>query len=261
MQVPDLLHSFLTFRVDLLKQAAITVSAKPPFTLNNARILLEARCLIHDRQTDVTTEYVLGASCKTEQVGLQADLWLQPNADFCCVLSTTDFLILKSWDKNDKGVLFYPPERGPQPERQLGKVAAAFDRIKIKVQMVEGERLPTTDAIVQATLADELLVGRIEFTALDRYAVTLDFPIKTINANEREEIYQTDTGPILFPDFSLPFEHVIETFQLAYVAYNAPDWAEFILRVPTALTEEISVNHYSKTVRLATQNAIVQIKE
>ncbi|MEZ4865083.1 MAG: hypothetical protein R3C14_27455 [Caldilineaceae bacterium] len=260
MLVPDLLRSFLTFRIDLQKQPAITVSAKPPFTLNNARILLETRCLIHDRQTGIATTYVLGASCKTEQVGLKADLWLQPNADFCCVLSDEDFLILKSWDKHNKGVMFYPPTRGPQPERQLGKVADAFDCIKINVRMTEGEPLTTTAAIVQATLADEGLTGRIEFSALDRFDVTLDFPIKTINASERDQIYQTDTGPILFPDFSLPFDQIMESFHLAYVAYNAPDWAEFILRVPTPLNDEIAVNHYARTVRLATRNSIIRLQ-
>ena len=259
MQVPDLLRSFLTFRIDLAKQPAITVSAKPPFTLNNARILLEARCLIHDRQTSVVTEYVLGASCKTELVGVKADIWLQPNADFCCILSHEDFLILKSWDKNNKGVMFYPPVRGPQPERQLGKVAEGFDRAKINVRMVEGELLPTTAAIVQATLADEPLTGRIEFSALDRYDVTLDFPIKTINASERDHIYQTDTGPIIFPDFSAPFDQIMKTFHLAYVAHNALDWAEFILRVPTPLNDEISVNHYSRAVRLETRNSIIRL--
>ncbi|MEZ4730705.1 MAG: hypothetical protein R3E79_26560 [Caldilineaceae bacterium] len=145
-------------------------------------------------------------------------------------------------------------------ERQIGKVAEAFDRIKINVRMVEGELLPTTDAIVQATLADELLVGRVEFSALDRYDVTLDFPIKTINASERDHIYQTDTGPILFPDFSAPFAHIMETFHLAYVAYNAPGWAEFIVRVPTPLTDAISVNHYAKAVRLETQNSIIRLR-
>ncbi|MCE7988926.1 MAG: hypothetical protein DYG89_47840 [Caldilinea sp. CFX5] len=259
MQVPDLLRSYLTFRIDLAKQPAITVSAKPPFTLNNARILLEARCVIHDRQTGNTTDYVLGAACKSEQVGVQADIWHMPNADFCCVLSPEDFLTIKSWDRNNKGVLFYPPSRGVQPEWQLGKVADAFDRVKITLRMAAAERLPTTDAIVQATLADEALTGRIEFSALDRYDVTLDFPIKTINASERDQIYQTDTGPILFPDFSQPFDQIMETFHLAYVAYNAPDWAEFILRVPTPLTAEISVNHYSRTVRLATQNSIMRL--
>lgn len=259
MQVPDFGRSFLTFRIDLEKQSAITVSQKPPFTLNNARIQLEARCLISDRVTGVTTEYVLGAACKSEQVGVTADIWHQPNADFCCILSHEEFLNLKSWDRNNKGVMFYPPSRGPQPERQLGKVAEAFDRIKINIHLVDSETLPTTQAIVVATLADERLVGQIKFTTLARYDVTLEFPIKTMNASERDNIYQTDTGPILFPDFSQPFTQVIETFQLAYVAYNSPDWAEFILRAPTPLTDAISVNHYSQTVHLATQNSIIRL--
>ena len=259
MQVTEFARSFLTFRIDLEKQSAITVSQKPPFTLNNARIQLEARCLITDRTNGVTTEYVLGAACKSEQVGVTSGIWHQPNADFCCILSETEFLNLKSWDKNNKGVMFYPASRGPQPERQLGKVAEAFDRVKINVHLVEGEHLPTTQAIVAATLADDLLVGQIKFAALDRYAVTLEFPIKTMNASERDNIYQTDTGPILFPDFSQPFTNIMESFQLAYVAYNGPDWAEFILRAPTPLTEEISVNHYSQTVHLVTQNSIIRL--
>lgn len=259
MQVPDFARSFLTFRIDLLKQPAVTVSQQPPFTLNNARIQIEARCLILDQATGVTTDYVLGAACKSEQVGVTGDIWHQPNADFCCILSAEDFLTIKSWDKHDKGVMFYPPSRGPQPERQLGKVAEAFDRIKINLPLVAGELLPTTAAIVAATLDDAPLVGQIAFVALDRYAVTLQFPIKTMNASERDLIYQTDTGPILFPDFTAPFAQLIETLQLAYVAYNAPDWAEFILRVPTPLTAEISVNHYAKTVHLATRNAVFRL--
>ncbi|CAN5629337.1 hypothetical protein BH10CHL1_BH10CHL1_11650 [soil metagenome] len=259
MQVPDFSRSFLTFRIDLHKQTAITVSHKPPFSLNNARIQLESRCLIHDRQTDMRTEYVLGASCKTERVGVERDIWIEPNADFCPIFSQDEFLTLKSWDKNAKGVLLYPPSLGLQPERQLGKVAEAFDRVAINVRLVEGELLKSVDEIVQATLADQLLVGRIEFSARDRYAVTIEFPIKTMNANEREQIYQTDTGAILFPDFSIEFTNVMETFHLAYVAYNGPDWAEFILQTPTPLGEGISVNHYSKIVRLTTQNAILRI--
>lgn len=116
MLIPDFSRSFLTFRIDLQKQPSITISAKPPFTLNNARIQLEARCLIQDRQTGSSTEYVLGAACKSEQVGVPADIWHQPNADFCCILSQEDFLTIKSWDKNNKGMMFYPPSGGPQPE-------------------------------------------------------------------------------------------------------------------------------------------------
>ena len=256
MKVPNLLLSFLTFRIDLEKQPAITVSHEPPSTLNNARIQLESLCRIHDRTTGTETDYVLGASCKAERVGVDRDIWIEPNADFCPVLSQDEFLILKSWDRNDKGVLLYPPELGVQPERQAGRVADAYDSIKIHVHYGEGETLSTPEQIVETTLGNDLLAGRVEFSAQDRYDITIDFPIKTMNASERDNIYQPDTGPILFPDFSIDAGRIIETFRLAYVAYNTPDWAEFILQAPTPLTDDISVNHYSKILRLDTRNTV-----
>jgi hypothetical protein len=258
MQIPDLQRSFLTFRIDLEKQPAITVSHKPPFTLNNARIQLEARCLIDDRATGKTVEYFLGAACKTERVGVERDIWTDPNADFNPIFSRDDFLAIKGWDRVNKGVMLYPPSLGPQPERQLGSVAEAFDRVTINIRQISAEILSTPKQIIEATLADELLAGRVQFSALDRYDVTLDFPIKTINASERDRIYQTDTGPIIFPDFSAAFDDIRETFQLAYVALNSPDWAEFILQAPTPLTPDISVNHYSRPVRLDTRNTILR---
>lgn len=259
MQIPDLQRSFLTFRIDLEKQPAITVSHKSPYSLNNARIQLESRCRISDRSTGSATDYVLGAACKTERVGVERDIWTDPNADFNPIFSQDTFLSIKSWDRNNKGVLLYPPTLGPQPERQLGHVAEAFDRVTLNIRLTEAEILTTPKHIIQATLDDELLAARIEFSALDRYDVTLDFPIKTMNASERELIYQTDTGPIILPDFSVAFDDIRETFRLAYVALNCPDWAEFILQVPTPLTPDISVNHYSRPLRLDTNNTVFRI--
>lgn len=259
MDIPNFAASFLTFRVDWNKKQSLTASHKPPFTLNNARIQIESVCQITDTETNISTQYVLGASCKTEYVGVDKNIWTEPNADFCIILSDESFLILKSWDQNNKGVMRYPASLGEQPERQTGQVADTYDSIKINVRMIEGEQLETTQDIVDATLADEILVGRIAWMMQEQYAITVDFPIKTMNANERELIYQTDTGPILIPDLSLPHDDLIETFRLAYVAFNCPDWAEFILQVPTPLNDNLSVNHYSKSLHLKTQNSLFRV--
>jgi hypothetical protein len=259
MDIPNFATSFLTFRVDWNKKQSLTASHKPPFTLNNARIQIESVCQITDIATNQRSQYVLGASCKTEYVGVDKDIWTEPNADFCMILSDDSFLILKSWDQNNKGVMRYPASLGEQPERQTGKVADTYDSIKINVRSVDGERLDTTEQIVNATLDDDILMGRIVFTLQEQYEVQIDFPIKTMNANEREFIYQTDTGPILFPDLSIPHDDLIETFRLAYVALNNPDWAELILQVPTSLSDKLSVNHYSKSLHLKTQNSIFRV--
>lgn len=256
MHIPNFANSFLTFRVDWNKKQSLTASHKPPFTLNNARIQIESICQITDLQTQSKTQYVLGASCKTEYVGVDENIWTDPNADFCIILSDKSFLILKSWDQNNKGVMRYPASLGEQPERQTGQVSDTYDSININVRTVIGEQLDTIERIVNATLADDVLVGRMVFMMQEQYEIQIDFPIKTMNANEREFIYQTDTGPILFPDLSIPHNDMIETFRLAYVAMNCPDWAELILQVPTPLNHDLSVNHYSQAIHLQTNNSI-----
>ena len=60
-----------------------------------------------------------------------------------------------------------------------------------------------------------------------------------MNANERDMVYQTDTGPVLFPDLSAEPENLLTTLELAYSAFNCPDWVEFIVRVPTAISDDL----------------------
>ena len=80
-----------------------------------------------------------------------------------------------------------------------------------------------------------------------------------MNANERDWVWQPDTGPVLFPDLSREPEDLIGGFELAFVAYNKSSWAEFVLRVPTPLSEEISVYHYSKRVRVDCVNRMIDL--
>ena len=258
MIVPNFAASFLTFRIDWNLKSSLTSSHRPPFTLNNARIQIESRCKISDRATGAAQTFVLGASCKTEYVGVERDLWTEPNADFCIILSADSYLILKSWDRNNKGVMRYPAALGEQPERQSGRVSDTYDRVSINLRSMPAEALQGAQAIVAATLADDLLVGRCACRLRDRYDIEIDFPIKTMNANERDWIYQVDSGPILFPDLSPDSRDWIDSFHLAYVAFNREDWAEFILQVPTPLGDGVTVNHYSRIVQMKTQNTIFQ---
>src|SRR5688572_24441954 len=108
MNLIDFSRSFILFRVDWSVKPPSTYSHAPPKTLNNARITLECRCEITPTSGGGTTTYVLGASCKTERVGVDRDIWLQPNGDFCLAASQEEFLILKSWHKNNPGVMRFP---------------------------------------------------------------------------------------------------------------------------------------------------------
>ena len=69
---------------------------------------------------------MLGASCKTERVGVDSDIWTDPCGDFVPVFSKDQFLILKAYDRADKGVMFFPREEGVQPERQIGSIGETY---------------------------------------------------------------------------------------------------------------------------------------
>lgn len=259
MQVCDFARSFVTFRRDWTVRPGITQSQPSPYALNNARIQLECRCEVAELPAGDAVTYVLGASCKSERVGAPRDIWMDPNADFAPVFSSEEFLVMKSWDRNDKGVLLYPPSLGVQQERRWGRVAGAYEGLRIDIRTTEGRALETVDEIVRATLENRPLAARTVFGEEAGYRVVLEYPVKTMNANERDGVYQTDTGPVILPDLSKGVDPFISRFRLAFSAFNAPDWAEFIVQVPTPIAEGISVNHYSEALRLNAKNTLIAI--
>ena len=102
MKTTDFSRSFLSFRIDLLKKPTITGSHKPPYTLNSARIQLDCVCTIREKEGEYEERFVLGANCKTERVGVDEDIWTEPNADFRPILGESDFLAIKTFDQAGK---------------------------------------------------------------------------------------------------------------------------------------------------------------
>jgi hypothetical protein len=257
----DFARSFLTFRIDTLKKPPITVSHKPPYPLNNARIQLEGRLEVVEKASGQPHEFFLGANCKTERVGVPRDIWLAPNADFVPIMSATRFLTIKTYARIglEQQVRYYT-QQTVQPDRQTGDVAQAYDSLRLDVATCPGLILATAEEIVSATLANHILVGRTRIEN-DRYRATIEYPIKTMNANERDVVYQTDTGPIMVPDLSRAPEELIEGIELAFSAFNGPDWIELILRVPTDVGSNVWVHHYDRPLRWeGVKNEVIQVE-
>ncbi len=242
-------RSCVRWRIDTTKKPVATVSQKLPMTLNNVRALLDARAIITDQATGRVFDYVLTASCKAEQVWVPRDIWHQPNADMCMIAGADEFVIVKRWDKADKGIMRYPESLGVQPERQLDTPETSFDSYSIDVMPREGTVLDSVDAIIETLFAATPVVAQTQYEVAGHH-VLLEYPVKTVNFSEREQYYQVDTGPVLFPDLEGDHPSILESCRLAYVAHNCPDWAEFIVCVPTALTDDINVHHYSQSVRV-----------
>lgn len=258
-EVTDFQRSCLRFRIDTTKKVHKTVSRKLPMTLNNVRMPLEARVVITHKTSGRRYEYVLSASCKSEQVWVDRDIWHQPNADMCMLAGQDEFLVFKRWDKTDKGVMLYPPSLGVQPERQLDKPQECFDRFSIDRVTRPGRVLEHTDAIIETFFANTPVVALTEYEVADR-RVLLEYPVKTVNFSERERYYQVDTGPVLLPDFEHEYRSPLEGCRLAYVAHNRPEWAEFIVCVPTPVAGGVKVHHYSQTIRIVgTRNRLIAV--
>lgn len=267
MQVLDFPRSSVTWRIDLDELPPRTLSHQPPYPMNNSRISLESRCTITDSETGRVQSFFLGASCKTEQVGAPADLFLLPNADFMPILGRDSagedaFMHLKTFARAGATAGRFGGEQGEQqPDRLRVPIAGTFVGVHLDLVAHDAELLPDAESIVNATFSGDPLV--VHTTILHgRYTAVVEYPVKTMNANERAWIYQTDTGPVLFPDLEAAPEALMDRLDVAFAAHNAPDWIEFIVRRRTTITEGVDVYHYSESVRVnGVANAVYRIAQ
>ena len=251
--VTDFARSFIRWRSDTTKKPMLTVSQPPPTSLNNVRMPVECLAtVVHDGQR---SEFGLGTSCKTEQVFVERDVWMQPNADMCAVSSADQFMVIKRWDKVDKGVMLHPPSLGPQPERQCIDPVVAFDSHSLALRRRPARALGAIGDVIEVLSGDREVVARTTF-AIAGGEVTVEYPVKTVNYSERHRYYQVDTGPVLFFGETTGSQ-TIEHLHLAYVAHLGGDWAEFIVSRPTPLEgHAVAVHHFSEVRRVAARNSL-----
>jgi hypothetical protein len=84
----------------------------------------------------------------------------------------------------------------------------------------------------------------------------LEYPIKTMNANQDGGAFQVDTGPVPFPDLDRHAARRIELLCPAYIAYNGFGYAEFVLQSPTPVGQGLWVKHFSEIRGLSATNSV-----
>ena len=248
MQICDFSRSFCAFQIDILAKPAQTMSKPAPNTHNYGRMQIDSRCIITHQNR--SRQYVLSASCKSEQVYVQQDIWHDPCADMGIIMSDEHAVVLKSWDHRGRKVYLHPPALGIQPMRHTVVTAEAYSGADFDVRMVKGRHLETNQQIVDAGLSHAVFVSQTQYTLSDGREVLLEYPVKACNFGPREIYYQVDTGPILIPNPARDHDLEIESLELAFIAHNAPDWAEVIVNVPTPIEGGAEVDHYSESRRL-----------
>ena len=236
MTVYDYAHSFVTF---------VTRGRE-----NIARLQVESVCTLRDQASGTTTKYFFFASCKSEAVFVDRGLFSEDNYDFCGIFADEEFAIFRTRSTHTDGF------------REEGLWRDRFEDVRFHLEKVEGQALASNREIVQASLDHIPLIGQVEIGEGALQAV-LEFPIKTMNANDIWDVYQVDTGPLAFPDFGADVDRHIERLSPAYVAYNAPDFAEFVVQQALPLVadgQEITrVTHYTKPLGIPARTQVIGI--
>lgn len=218
-----------------------------PGRSNHARIQVEARCELTDLKTGQMENFYLVASCKGEDTYGTGRLFLVPSYDFCIIYSSKDFMILRTYSNAERD------------NTTVGDHQGYFLEVRFHIEMVGAKVLEDNAAVVKATLSNCPLNGRTEITdEAGHYRAMIESPIKTMNVNDLQNIYQVDTGPILLPNFHSTKERLVERFQLAYVAYNNPEEAYFVIQEPTPIVEGSPhrISFYSRVTRMNAKNSV-----
>jgi hypothetical protein len=221
-------------------------------SFNAVRFVIESRTTIVDPRTGRAADYYPCASCKSENTFAPKDLFQKENYDFLPVLGEGHWLVFRR-------------RAAASPSyRQLRKVEDLWGPPNLKlVEAGQVTVLDTWEKIRDATACGLPLVARTEIAGHEGIRAVIEYPVKTMNISLEKKLYQVDTGPIAFPDLSTPCDPQIECLRLAFVAFNAPDFADFIVEQPTPIVEGgkqvAEVHHYSNPFSLPAKNTLLAV--
>ena len=218
--------------------------------LNRVRFVVEARTRLIDARDGCVRDYVVCASCKSEHTYSEDQLFTDDNYDFLPVFGP------------DHAVVFRSKAYVHDGYRTVYPVDQLFDGPTHRLCTPKSVReLGTNAEVRRATHDGILLVTQTEWSDEGTgLTAIVECPVKTMNIHDENDWYQVDTGPVACPELSQRPERLIDTLSLAFVAFNRPGSAEFILEAPTAVIEAGSevtrVPHYSERVRIDVENRL-----
>ncbi|NUQ02043.1 MAG: hypothetical protein HUU35_19520 [Armatimonadetes bacterium] len=231
----------------VLDYGASFITFVTPGRGNEARIQVDARCLLSGPASEPWEAWLV-ASCKAEHTYAEQDLFSDPNYDFAAIFSTDHYRIIRTGASVGAAA------------GEAGRITDRFEEVRFDLVELEAEPCEHAGDIVSATLAGWPLVAQNElYDEATGLTALLEYPVRTMNVNPSRTIFQTDTGPLLFPEGSA-WERDLEGFALAFAAFNRPDQADFILRRPTELAPRVFVEHYAERLSRGTVNRVVAVQ-
>ena len=224
--------------------------------LNSVRFWIESRTTVIDDASGVSTDFYQCASCKSENTFAQKDLFHADNYDFLPILGGKDVEDL---------LVFRRPARLSENYRTIVKAEDYWGKPVLKLRQCQKSRvLESWEDIRDATAEALPIVSRTEIANPEnKLRAVIECPVKTMNIAHPSKMYQVDTGPIAFADLSRRAEPLIDCLSLAFIAFNAPHFADFVIEQPTAVKEGgqelYRIYHYSGPISLAANNTLLAL--
>ena len=220
--------------------------------LNSVRFWVESRTTIMDTATGASSVFYQCASCKSENTFGDKDLFYPDNYDFLPIHGDGHWLLFRRkalLDVAHYRETLVSPNGWGEPRLLLDEAANVRE-------------LNTWEQIRDATAQGIPLVSQTELVNEDSsLKAVIECPVKTMNSSLEKRMYQTDTGPIAFPDLTRRTEPLINCLSLAFVAFNQSHFADFVIEQPTPVVEDdvelCKIYHYSNPISLPATNRIL----
>jgi hypothetical protein len=220
---------------------------------NNVRFWIESRTTIINEATETVQTFYQCASCKSVNTFGEKDLFYADNYDF---------LPIFGGHRAENLLIFRRHARLNADYRSQVKSEDVWG--KPNLQLREAKKatpLDTWEKIRDTTAAGTPIVSRTTIrNAKTKLRATIECPVKTMNISLDKKMYQVDTGPIAFPDLAKPAQPLIGCLSLAFVVFNAPHFADFVIEQPTPVIEKekelCKIYHYSNPISLPAENQL-----
>jgi len=221
-----------------------------PSPMNSVRFWVESRTTIIDEKTGKSTDFYQCGACKSENTFAKRDLFIKDNYDFTPILGDDHWMLIRR-----------PAGLNPN-YRQITRPEAVWGAPILKLRDAGTmTMLDSWEKIRQATAAAVPIVTQTEISNPDTgLRAIIECPTKTMNISLERKMYQVDTGPIAFPDLTKRYSRLIECLSLAYIAFNAPHFADFVIEQPIPVIQDgkevCQVHHYSGPFSLPAKNTL-----
>jgi len=222
-------------------------------SFNAVRFWVESRTRLIDAEAGTQIDFLQCASCKSENTFAEKDLFMEDNYDFLPILGEGEWLV------------FRRTVRLSERYRTVHPVESMWGPPTLKLREApELTHLDTWEQIRDATAAAIPIVTQTELWSPDeKLRAIIECPTKTMNVDLDGGRYQVDTGPVAYADLTKDYPAHIDRLQLAFVAFNAPDFADWVVEQPTRVNPDgpdaTETYHYGKPFSLPAKNSVIAL--